>query len=147
MELAATPGTTSPSRAVWELALRASAAWSSQDPEGVAACYEETASLTINNGAPSTGHAELAATATSYMEAFPDLRVSLDHLHVAGDSAFWVWTLSGTNTGPGGIGNAVRVSGIEVWKIGESGLVADSTGYYDAATYERQIAHGIEGAK
>jgi hypothetical protein len=80
------------------------------------------------------------------LEAFPDLAVSLDHLHVAGHSAFWVWTLSGTNTGPGGTGNAVRVSGIEVWKIGESGLVADSIGYYDAATYERQIAHGIEGA-
>jgi hypothetical protein len=48
--------------------------------------------------------------------------------------------LTGTNTGPGGTGNAVRVSGIEVWKIGASGLVADSTGYYDAAAYERQLA-------
>jgi hypothetical protein len=147
MELASAPGTTSPSRAVWELALRASTAWSSQDPEGVADCYEKTASLTINNGTAATGHAELAATAAGYMEAFPDLNVSLDHLHVGGDSAFWVWTLSGTNTGPGGTGKAVRVSGIEVWKIGETGLVADSTGYYDAATYEHQIAHGIEGAK
>ena len=145
MELASTPGATSPSRAIWELALRASNAWSSQDPEGVAACYEETASLTINIGTPSTGRVELAATAASYMEAFPDLRVSLDHLHVAGDSAFWVWTLSGTNTGPGGTGNAVRVSGIVVWKIGASGSVAGSTGYYDAATYEHQIAHGIGG--
>ena len=43
-----------------------------------------------------------------------------------GDSAFWVWTLTGTNNGPGGTGNAVRVSGIEVWKIGASGLVANS---------------------
>ena len=42
-------------------------------------------------------------------------------------------------------GNSVRVSGIEVWKIGESGLIANSTGYYDAATYEHQIAHGIGG--
>jgi hypothetical protein len=79
------------------------------------------------------------------MEAFPDLQVTIDHLHVAGDSAFWVWTLTGTNDGPGGTGNPVRVSGIEVWKIGASGLVADSTGYYDAATYERQVAHGING--
>jgi hypothetical protein len=45
------------------------------------------------------------------------------------------WTLLGTNTGPGGI---------EVWTMGESGLVANSIGYYDAETYERQIAHGIE---
>jgi hypothetical protein len=32
-----------------------------------------------------------------------------------------------------------------VWKIGASGLVADSTGHYDATTYERQVAHGIDG--
>jgi hypothetical protein len=65
MELASIRGTASPARAVWELALGVATAWSSQDPEGVAACYEETASLTINNGTPSTGRAELAATARS----------------------------------------------------------------------------------
>ena len=142
--LASIRGASSPSRAVWELAIRASTAWSSQDPEGVAACYEEAASLTINDGVPAGGRAALAATAASYMTAFPDLAVSLDDLHVAGDCAFWVWTLTGTNTGPGGTGNAVRVSGIEVWKIGASGLVAESTGHYDAATYEHQLAHGID---
>src|SRR6266851_3454227 len=99
MELASVPGATSPSRAVWELVLRASKAWSSQDPEGMAACYEETASLTINRGKPSTGRVELAATAASYMEAFPDLRVSVDQVLVAGNSAFWAWTLTGTNSG------------------------------------------------
>ena len=111
----------------------------------MAACYEETASLTINGGTPSAGRVELASTAASYMEAFPDLRVSVDQVLVAGNSAFWAWTLTGTNTGPGGSGNRVRVSGIEVMTIGDSGLVANSIGYYDSATYDRQIAHGIEG--
>jgi hypothetical protein len=37
------------------------------------------------------------------------------------------------------------VRGIEVWRIGASGLVASSTGYYDAATYERQVARGLDG--
>ena len=129
---------------IWggNLASRAATAWSSQDPEGVAACYEETASLTINNRTPAIGRPALVAAAKSYMETSPDLAVSLDHLHVAGDSVFWVWTLTGTNAGPGGSGNAVRVSGIEVWKMGESGLVASSIGYYDAATYERQLDQG-----
>ena len=85
MDLASSPGVTSPSRAVWDLVMRASRAWSSQDPEGVASCYEENASLTINRGKPSTGRAELAATAAGYMEAFPDLRVSVDHVLVAGE--------------------------------------------------------------
>ena len=143
MNLASVPGSTSPSRAVWELVLRASTAWSSQDADGMAACYEETASLTINNGTPSTGRAELAATARSYMDAFPDLSVSVDQLLVAGDAVFWAWTLTGANTGPGGTGNRVRVSGIEVWTIGVSGLAAKSIGYYDASTYDHQVAHGV----
>ena len=50
VDLASIPGASTPSREVAELAMRASVAWSSQDPEGVAACYEETSSLTINNG-------------------------------------------------------------------------------------------------
>ncbi len=78
------------------------------------------------------------------MAAFPDLQVSVDHVFVAGDSVFWIWTLTGTNTGPGGSGNRVRVSGIEVWTMGQTGLVANSVGNYDAAAYQRQIEHGIE---
>lgn len=109
----------------------------------MAACYEETASLTINEGTPSTGRAELAATARSYMDAFPDLAVSVDHVLVAGGAVFWAWTLTGANSGHGGTGHRVRVSGIEVWTIGTSGLVANSIGYYDASTYESQVAHGI----
>jgi uncharacterized protein (TIGR02246 family) len=101
MDLASSPGITSPSTAVWDLAMRASKAWSSQDPQGVASCYEPTASLTINRGIPSTGRAELAATAAGYMQAFPDLHVSVDDVLIAGDAVFWVWTLTGTNNGLG----------------------------------------------
>ncbi|HVS50536.1 MAG TPA: nuclear transport factor 2 family protein [Candidatus Dormibacteraeota bacterium] len=96
------------------------------------------------SGTPSTGRKQLAATAASCMEALPDLQVSVDQVLVAGNPVFWVWTLTGTNTGPGGTGHPVRVSGIEVWTMGESGLVANSIGCCDAETYERHIAHGIE---
>jgi hypothetical protein len=34
------------------------------------------------------------------------------------------------------------VSGIEVWKMGASGLIASSEGYYDADTYDHQLADG-----
>lgn len=142
MHLASVPGTTGPSQALWEFALRWSKAWSSQDPEGMAACYEETGQQSINDGPPAVGREELAQVAASYMEAFPDLKISLDQLLVAGNAAFFVWTLTGTNTGPGGTGNAVRVSGIEVGELGESGLIKRSRGYYDAACYERQLSGG-----
>ena len=31
------------------------------------------------------------------------------------------WTLTGTNTGPGGTGKRVRISGYELWKIDNAG--------------------------
>ena len=54
------------------------------------------------------------------------------------------WTLVGTNTGPGGTGNAVRISGFEEWTIGDDGLIAASLGHYDQAEYDRQVEHGVE---
>ncbi len=143
MQLASTPGSTAPSQALWDLAIRCASAWSSHDPEGMASCYEEVGRQSINDGPPAIGRTALAAVASSYMEAFPDLQISLDQLLVAGNAAFFVWTLTGTNTGPGGTGNSVRVSGVEVWEMGESGLIAQSRGYYDAACYERQLAEGV----
>ena len=146
MNLAATPGVTVPSAELWDLAVQCSRAWSSQDPNGMAACYEEEGWQSINGGPPAEGRAALAEVASSHMTAFPDLQVSLDQLLTAGDAAFFVWTLTGTNTGPDGTGNPVRVSGIELWNMGQTGLIASSQGYYDAATYGHQLAHGLGGA-
>lgn len=53
------------------------------------------------------------------------------------------WTLVGTNTGPGGIGNGVRISG-EEWTIGDDDLVAESQGHFDQVEYDRQLEHGVE---
>ena len=139
MRLASTPGAVSPSPELWELAAKCARAWSSQDPEGMASCYEESGWQSINGGPRAEGRTALADVAKSYMEAFPDLQVSLDQLLTAGDSAFFVWTLTGTNTGPGGTNNPVRVSGIEVWQMGESGLIACSQGFYDAGVYDDQL--------
>jgi predicted ester cyclase len=52
------------------------------------------------------------------------------------------WTLTGTNTGPGGTGKRVRISGYELWKIENDGLIAESKGKFDSAEYERQLKHG-----
>jgi len=50
------------------------------------------------------------------------------------------WTLIGTNTGPGGTGRRVSISGFEEWKIGADGLIAESLGTFDNADYQRQLA-------
>lgn len=122
-----------------DFAIRYTAAWCSQDPARVAAFFSEDGSLAINGGAPAVGRAAIAASARGFMTAFPDLVVTLDGIHGDGGRAIYRWTLAGTNTGPGGTGRPVRISGYEEWTFGPDGLVARSLGHFDEAEYERQI--------
>jgi hypothetical protein len=57
-----------------------------------------------------------------------------------GDRVKYLWTLTGTNTGPGGTGEKVRISGFELWTVGDDGLIAGSTGHFDEAEYRRQLS-------
>ncbi|HEX5387114.1 MAG TPA: nuclear transport factor 2 family protein [Gemmatimonadales bacterium] len=121
---------------------RYAAAWSSGDPAELASFYAESGSLTVNGGAPSIGRNAIAATARDFMTAFPDMVVTLDWLsEERGHPIFhWIWT--GTNTGPGGTGRAVRLSGHEEWTLGPDGLIMESKGHFDEAEYERQLGSG-----
>lgn len=114
-------------------------AWSSQNPASVAAFFSETGQLAINGGRPATGRAAIAEVARGFMEAFPDMVVALDRLEPNGERVLFHWTLTGTNTGPGGTGAPVRISGVEAWLVGPNGLIADSDGSFDAEDYERQL--------
>ncbi len=125
-----------------DFARRYTAAWCSGEPGNVAAHYAPAGSLTINDGEPSVGRSAITEAARSFMTAFPDLAVLMDELRVQGAKVEYHWTLLGTNTGPGGTGAAVRISGFEEWKVGEDGLIAESLGHYDQAEYDRQIERG-----
>jgi len=127
-----------------EFARRYTEAWCSGDPTRVADHYASDGSLTINGGVPSVGRAAITETARSFMEAFPDLEVFMDDLHSGDGGSEYHWTLVGTNTGRGGTGNGVRISGYEEWTIGTDGLIAESRGHYDEAEFARQIKRGPE---
>jgi hypothetical protein len=77
------------------------------------------------------------------MTALPDLRISMDQLLHAGSRVQYHSTLEGTNTGPGGTGNKVRISGYEEWKFSADGLIEDSLGHFDAVEYQRQLMQGF----
>jgi len=70
--------------------------------------------------------------------------VSMDGITLQGEHAVFQWTLTGTNTGPGGTGNAVRISGYEEWTIGTDDLIAESRGHFDEADYARQLSAGSD---
>jgi hypothetical protein len=118
---------------------RYTAAWCSQDASSVAAFFAENGSLQINGGAPSVGRPAIAAAAQEFMTAFPDLIVAMDSAGVEGTGTVYRWTLTGTNTGPGGTGRSIRISGHEEWTLGPDGLIAESRGHFDAADYADQL--------
>lgn len=121
-----------------DFATRYAAAWSSQNPVEFAAFYDENGSLIVN-GDSSIGRAAITETARSYMAAFPDMVVKLDSLRQENDQTLFYWTWTGTNTGPGGTGKAVHLSGHERWTMGANGLIAKSDGHFDNDEYQRQL--------
>ena len=118
-----------------KFAQRYAEAWCSQDPEKVAAFYAKSGSIRVNGGPP----VPIAEVARGFMRDFPDMVVTLDKLENTPSGTEFHWTFTGTNTGPGGTGNRVRISGYELWQINSDGLIGDSKGHFDAAEYERQL--------
>lgn len=127
-----------------DFAARYTAAWCSQDPTSVAGFYSPGGSLTVNNDVPAVGRNAIAEVAQSFMTAFPDMRLIMDEVLMQGDRVEYHWTLIGTNTGPGGAGHRVRISGFELWQIGADGLIASSQGHFDSSEYQRQLERGVE---
>jgi len=117
-----------------KFAARYAEAWCSHDPEKVAAFYAKGASISVNGGPPTP----IADVTRGFMRDFPDIVVTFDKLENTPNGTEFHWTFAGTNTGPGGTGNKVRISGYELWKIDNDGLIAESQGHFDAADYERQ---------
>ena len=118
---------------------RYTAAWCSQEAARVAGFFAEGGSLKINAGATHVGRAAITAAAQGFMTAFPDMVVAMDRVGVEGERVVYRWTLTGRNTGPGGTGRPVRISGHEEWTIGVDGLIAKSLGHFDEAEYARQL--------
>lgn len=124
-----------------DLAVRYAAAWSSGSPDRLAAFYADDGSLQVNAGAPAQGRAAVRATVAAFMDAFPDMVVRLDAVVPTDDGARFSWIWTGTNTGAGGTGRAVRITGHEDWTLDADARITRSLGHYDEAAYQRQL-HG-----
>ena len=85
---------------------------------------------------------ELTDFATRYSAAWCSQKP--DSLETTGAAIRYHWTLRGTNTGPGGTGRPVHISGYEEWTFGPDRLIVRSLGHFDEAEYQRQI-HGTPG--
>ena len=125
---------------VRELARSYTDAWCSHDPAWVAGHFVPGGTIAINGGEP----VDATEVARSFVEAFPDIQVFMDDVVFKDETVEYHWTFTGTNTGPGGTGQAVRITGFEEWTLGDDGLVVESRGHYDQDEYDRQLEHGAD---
>ncbi len=130
------------SAAIRKMAEAYTAAWCSRSGEAVAAFFEENATSIINAGTPTVGRAAIAEAMGAFFTDFPDLVLTMDDLRSSGNQAIYLWTLEGTNSGPGGTGNVVRIGGWQNWRLSDDLLIVAADGGFDAVEYERQIRHG-----
>jgi predicted ester cyclase len=115
-----------------KFAARYAQAWCSQDPEKVAAFYAKGGAISVNGGPPTS----IVEVAHRFLRDFPDMAVTFDKLESGPDGTAFHWTFTGTYSGTE---KRVRISGYELWKIDNAGLIAESSGHFDAADYERQL--------
>ncbi len=114
-------------------------AWCSKRPEFVASYFAKDGSLQVNKGAPALGTEAITEVAKGFMDAFPDMIVTMDSLVPIADKTRFHWTLTGTNTGPNGTGNKVKISGFEEWTLDENQFIKESKGNFDEVEYNRQL--------
>jgi hypothetical protein len=111
--------------------------WCSQRPNFVSYFFAEDAVLQINDGIPVKGTKAITNIAKEFMDAFPDMVVSMDSLSTKSNKTRFYWTLTGTNNGSNGTGDHVTISGYEEWIINKEGLIQESKRYFDTKEYKR----------
>src|SRR5262245_55391046 len=127
-----------------DFAERYTKSWNSKDPARVSSFFAENGSLKVNDSPAAVGRNAITEVARVFMTTFPDMEVICDRLVNDSRGTFFHWTLKGTNTGPGGTGKRVHISGYERWRFDDNGLIAESKGTFDSAEYERQLKHGVK---
>ncbi len=118
------------------------AAWCARSAGEVASFFSEDAHSIINDGEPSIGRAVIAEAMGAFFADFPDLVLTMDDIRCGGNKAIFLWTLEGTNDGPGGTGKAVRIGGWQNWRLNDDLKIVHADGGFDAVEYDRQIREG-----
>lgn len=118
--------------------------WCSQRPNFVSSFFSEDGVLKINDGSPAKGTEAITNVVKGFMDAFPDMVVSMDSIITKLEKTRFYWTLTGTNNGTNGTGNKINISGFEEWTLNPDGLIQESKGHFDEKEYKRQLEFGAD---
>lgn len=121
-------------------------AWSSGDPDQVAAIYAEDALFeeVILGGAVTTNRDDLRAYVGAVFAGFPDFTATPVAAYQMGDVVVVEWVLTGTYQGtfgtlPPGTGQPVEVRLASVLEVGSDGLITRDSEYWDLTTLLSQV--------
>lgn len=115
---------------------RYAAAWSSNDPQQLAACYDENGWLKVNDHAKCEGRPAIAAEAQGFMTSIPNMQVSCQRMIGTSSGAIFEWSLVSTTTK----GNQVAANGREILTFSAQGRIATSLGSFDTADFMSRLA-------
>lgn len=118
-------------------------AWSGSDLEGLDAILDSefvrfapTSSAKVTRGIP-----DIKESITAYRTTFPDARITLREIVCQGETLFYRWTQTGTNTGPGDFpptGNSMDITGVCYARIRDGKLIEEQ-GYFDVLDLMQQL--------
>jgi len=111
-------------------------AWNSGRPTSVASFFRPDGVIIINGGEPWRGTEGVANMAAGFFADVPNLRLACDGVRASGNHAVYLWTFTGTHATTS---RELIVSGWEEWDLDETGLIAKSSGNFDAEDYSRQV--------
>ena len=101
--------------------------------------FAKGGSIVINEDLPAVGRNAVREVARGFMTDFPDLCVRCDRMSNEEGELRWHWTMWGTNTGPGGTGRSILISGYEAIVLDAVGLIVTAHGYFDQGEWDRQL--------
>ncbi len=119
------------------------AAWNAQDIQRLAALYAaDYEGRDVAQAEPERGPQGVTQTLARYLQAFPDLRFTLDEVIADGDRLALNWTVRGTHRGAlmhiPPTGRAIEVKGVSIYTIA-NGKITRGLFIWDVAGLLRSL--------
>jgi steroid delta-isomerase-like uncharacterized protein len=121
------------------------AAWSGADLGGLDAVMTADVRRQSPGGLNADSLEALKKVMTDVRTAYPDARVVIDEGHHMKDVSFFLWTFTGTNTGPGAApptGKSVKLSGSTLMRY-RDGKIAEEIVYFDVLDWQMQLGYTL----
>jgi len=122
-------------------------AWNTNDKDLMYANMIGNIIRTANGATIARKHSDYGDFMDIYHSAFPDFKVTLDHIKIDGNTAYLNWTCTGTNKGEF-LGNPptnkqIETHGFSIWKFDTEGKATRQDAFYDNLAVYQQLGYSM----